>query len=84
MGHYTYILHSKEIDRYYVGFTSDALKERLRKHNTNHKGYTGKANDWVVVYFETYNSKKEAYAREREIKSKKSRDYIERLISSAG
>jgi len=33
------------INGYYVGYTCDDLKERLRKHNTNHKGYTGRAND---------------------------------------
>ena len=67
-----------------MGYTSDLLEERLRKHNTNHKGYTGKTNDWVIVYFDTYESRKEAYARERDIKSKKSRIYIEKLISSSG
>ena len=67
-----------------MGYTSDLLEERLRKHNTNHKGYTGKTNDWVIVYFDIYESRKEAYARERDIKSKKSRIYIEKLISSSG
>ena len=84
MKHYTYILYSEKINHYYVGYTSDLLEERLRKHNTNHKGYTGKTNDWVIVYFDTYESRKEAYARERDIKSKKSRIYIEKLISSSG
>ena len=84
MEYRTYILFSKTLNRYYVGFTSDALSERLRKHNTNHKGYTGRVNDWEVVYFEVYASKQEAYAREREINSKKSRSYIERLVASAG
>jgi putative endonuclease len=84
MNHYTYILFSKGINRYYVGFTSDKLEERIRKHNTNHRGYTGKTNDWVLVYFETFDSKTKAYFREREIKSKKSRIYIEKLIIKAG
>ena len=84
MKHYTYILYSETINHYYVGYTSDLLEERLRKHNTNHKGYTGKTNDWVIVYFDIYESRKEAYARERDIKSKKSRIYIEKLISSSG
>ncbi|WP_299336763.1 GIY-YIG nuclease family protein [uncultured Psychroserpens sp.] len=77
---HTYILFSETIDTYYVGYTCDDLIERLRKHNTNHKGYTGRANDWKVVYSETFVSKTEAYKREREIKSKKSRVYIKWLI----
>ena len=56
------------------------LEERLKKHNTNHKGFTGKANDWEIAYFEVFNSKEQAYFREREIKSKKSRKYIEKLV----
>ena len=82
MEHYTYILYSKALDGYYIGFTSGTLQERLRKHNTNHKGYTGRANDWIIAYFETYQTKTEAYERERFIKAKKSRKYIEGLISS--
>jgi putative endonuclease len=58
--------------------------ERLRKHNSHHKGFTGKANDWQFAYWQTYPSKEEAYRREREIKNWKSRKRIEKLIQSAG
>ena len=81
MDYFTYILYSKRIDKFYVGYTGLPLVERLNKHNTNHKGYTGKTNDWEVIYFEIFTSKNEAYEREREIKSKKSRKYIEKLIA---
>ena len=64
--YYFYILYSDKLDKYYIGHTSD-LQERLRRHNSNHKGFTGKGNDWVVVYTEIYTSKKLAYAREREV-----------------
>ena len=79
MAHYTYILFSKAIDRYYIGHTSN-LQERLRKHNSNHKGCTGKANDWIVVYSEAFDNKSEAYKRELEMKSWKSRTKIIHLI----
>jgi putative endonuclease len=78
---HTYILFSKTINSYYVGYTCNDLSERLRKHNTNHKGFTGRANDWIKVYSENHQSKTEAYARERYIKSRKSRLYIEELIN---
>jgi len=48
------------------------LPERLRKHNSNHSGFTGKYNDWKIVYSEKFVSKSEAYARERQIKKWKS------------
>lgn len=79
-----YIIYSNHIDHYYVGYTVDSLDERLRKHNTNYKGYTAKTNDWVLLYTETFISKTEAYSRERQIKRQKSRIYIENLIRSAG
>ena len=76
----TYILHSTEADKYYIGFTGDDIVERLRKHNTNHKGFTGKFNDWVVVYTKIFQEKELALNREKEIKNWKSRKMIEKLI----
>ena len=77
-----YILYSMQRDRYYVGYTGDDLCERLRKHNSNHSGFTGTAPDWKIVYTESFNTKTEAYARERQIKSWKSRKLIEKLTGS--
>ncbi len=77
---YLYILYSAKKDAYYVGHTGDVLAERLRKHNSDHKGYTGSVDDWIIVYTEQYLSKAEAYRREREIKSWKNRKRIEALI----
>jgi putative endonuclease len=56
------------------------IEERLRKHNTNHKGFTGGTGDWKLVYCETFELKERALAREKQIKSWKSRKMIEKLI----
>jgi len=80
---YCYILYSDTLDRYYIGHTQD-LSQRLQKHLTNHKGFTGRVSDWKVVYFEVFPTKTAAYARERAIKRRKSRKYIETLISNFG
>ena len=77
-----YIIYSANLDRYYIGFTSDLMDTRLRKHLANHKEFTGKHADWTVVYTEEYNSKKVAIQRERQIKSWKSRFQIEKLVRS--
>jgi putative endonuclease len=77
-----YILYSASRNRYYIGHTADDIKERLRKHNSNHKGFTGKAADWEIVYKEIYDSKKEAFYREKEVKKWKSRKLLEKLIGS--
>ena len=80
MGCCTYILFSLLANKYYVGSTNN-LYIRLKEHNTHHKGFTGKYNDWVLVYSENHATKEEAYSREREIKRWKSRKLIEKLIN---
>lgn len=79
-----YILHSESIDKFYVGHTCEDMDERLRKHLSEHKGFTSKAKDWKLVYSEDYAVKTEAYAREREIKNWKSKQRIIRLIAKVG
>lgn len=78
-----YILFSNTKDRYYVGYTSEELAERLRKHNSNHEGFTGGLGDWQIKYKEVYNSKAVALQREKKIKNWKSRKQIEKLIISS-
>ena len=78
--YYVYILYSKTIDRYYIGYTNSP-DERLYKHNKRHKGYTAQVDDWVLRYQETYPTKTDAIKRERQIKRWKSRKMIEQLLS---
>jgi len=78
--YFVYILFSETINKFYIGQTSN-LSERLKKHNSHHKGFTGKANDWKIMYHEIFESKNEASNREREIKSWKSRIKIEKIIA---
>ncbi|MEO9534406.1 MAG: GIY-YIG nuclease family protein [Crocinitomicaceae bacterium] len=78
----TYILYSEELDKFYVGYTGDEIDERLRKHNSNHKGFTGKASDWKVVWKEEFENKSDAFSREKEIKNWKSRKMIIKLVQS--
>ncbi|MBM3177554.1 MAG: GIY-YIG nuclease family protein [Bacteroidetes bacterium] len=77
-----YILYSPSRDRYYLGYTSDQIQERLRRHNSKHKGFTGSQEDWQISFLEQYPDKISAYARERSVKSWKSRKKIEALIKS--
>jgi putative endonuclease len=79
---FTYILYSEKLDRYYIGSTGDDIYERLRRHNSNHKGFTGRTDDWKIVYSEKYNSKPDALTREKSLKSLKSRVKLEELIRS--
>jgi putative endonuclease len=72
-----YILHSIQLDKFYIGHTCDDLEERLRKHISNHTGFTSKAKDWKIAYSE----KSAAYARERSVKEWKSKKMITELVS---
>ncbi|MFM7217237.1 MAG: GIY-YIG nuclease family protein [Bacteroidota bacterium] len=75
-----YILYSKSADRFYIGFTKEDLAQRLRRHLSNHRGFTARAKDWMVVYQENHADKKLALARERELKSWKDKQRILKLI----
>ncbi|MDP1844544.1 MAG: GIY-YIG nuclease family protein [Sediminibacterium sp.] len=77
----TYIIYSIKQNAYYVGFTSDFLQERLRRHNTRHKGFTGKTGDWELKYSKSFEEKADAIAFEQQIKKWKSRKMIEELIA---
>ena len=80
---YTYIIYSPSLDQYYIGHTEN-VENRLFRHNNSGSKFTKKTNDWVVKYTEEFSTKAEAATRELEIKKKKSRKYIQWLISSAG
>jgi putative endonuclease len=77
-----YILFSPSANKYYIGFTGDSMEERLRKHNTNHKRFTGGIGDWQIANTESFATKDEAMQRESTVKKWKSRKMIEALIKA--
>ncbi|MHB0756871.1 GIY-YIG nuclease family protein [Polaribacter sp. M15] len=79
MPYFLYILYSKNLDKYYVGVSVN-IEERLQRHLSNHKGFTSRAKDWQIVYFEKYENRLLALKREKRIKNWKSRKMIEKLI----
>ena len=78
---YTYIIQSQKNGKYYTGSCSD-IDERIKRHNEGATPSTKTGRPWKLVYSESYESNSDALKREREIKNKKSRKYIEYLISS--
>ena len=74
-----YIIYSASLDRYYVGSTGN-IEDRMFRHNNSGSKSTKSASDWVLVYSEDFETRSEAVQRELEIKGKKSRKYIERLV----
>jgi putative endonuclease len=75
---YVYILQSKKDFSYYVGQCHD-LDCRMSKHADGMSKYTSSKRPLRLVYFEMVNSRSEAINKEKEIKKKKSKIYIEQL-----
>lgn len=76
-----YILQSERDGSYYVGQTSD-VEKRLERHNRGTERSTRGRGPWKLVYLEAYGTRGEAMQREAEIKARKKRAYIEKLIAA--
>ncbi len=75
-----YILYSKKLNRFYIGYTSD-FDTRLEFHkNAESHKFTANAHDWELFLRIPCDSKKQALTIEKHIKNMKSKTYIENLI----
>ena len=63
----------------YLGL-DELFYKKFKKIISDHKGFTSKTKDWIIIYSENFNSKSEAYKREQEITSWKSSSKILKLI----
>ncbi len=77
--YYTYVLKSDRNFGYYIGYSSD-VELRLKTHNSGTVIATKNLRPWRIFYVEEFQDEKDARARERQIKSWKSRNAIEKLI----
>lgn len=80
--YYVYILQSQKTGNYYVGSTQD-VGRRFRKHQNGLSMATRGKGPWFLVHVEEFEIKTSALKREFEIKSKKSRDFIRKIIYGA-
>ena len=79
MEHLVYILHSENLSRFYIGYTSN-LEVRLTFHqNPDPQKFTYNANDWLLFLKIDCESQKRALAIEKHIKQMKSSVYIRNL-----
>ena len=79
---FVYILRSKFDDGYYIGYTSD-LNERIREHNSGKTKSLKHRLPLELLYSEEYESKRDAKAREAQIKSWKGGDAFKNLLISS-
>jgi putative endonuclease len=83
---YTYVIWNEQRDKIYIGHT-DNLQDRLKRHNkilpSKNKSFTSKNNGvWGLVHFEEFKTRKEAIAREKQLKSAQGRKFIRGIIKN--
>ncbi|WP_426014527.1 GIY-YIG nuclease family protein [Caulobacter sp. DWR2-3-1b2] len=68
MAFYTYIVASQRNGTLYIGSTDDLLR-RIEEHRDESRGgFTAKYGCVMLVWYEVYESRDEAFKRERRIK----------------
>lgn len=84
---YTYVIMSKKDKRWYTGCTSD-LRKRFKDHNNNLITATKGRGKFEIIYYEACLNKKDAFAREKYLKSGMGKRYLrnrlKRFLSLTG
>ncbi len=80
-----YIIYSKNLNKFYIGITSEGILKRLEKHNNHNYGshFTSKADDWEIAIDIPCDSASMARRMEIYIKKMKSRIFIQKLIKDS-
>lgn len=76
-----YIIKSLVNGKYYIGCTSN-LEERLNAHNRGSNHSTKNYRPWRLIGNEEYADRKDAYHREKQIKSYKGGKAFKELIKN--
>ena len=71
---YVYLLRNSE-GQFYTGCTSD-LRRRVGQHNNGESTYTSYRGPYVLIYYEACLDIKDAYAREKYLKSGMGKRYL--------
>ena len=82
MTYFVYILRSVKDGSYYVGSTQD-VQERVERHNQGRSKYTKTKRPWELVYSLEFPNRASALDREKEIKGRKSKAYIDSLVGTS-
>jgi len=65
---------------FYIGYTHN-LEKRLNEHNEGRSKYTSRKMPWKLVYFETFDLKRDAIIREKQLKKYRNTKYLEKIIN---
>ena len=78
---YTYVLHSKKDNKFYVGFTGD-LKLRFEQHNKGYVDSTKNRRPLELIYYEACLDQGDAIRREKYLKSYHGKMFIKTRLKS--
>lgn len=81
MMHYVYALYSRKLDKFYIGVTNNLLK-RIKEHKSGKVHTTYRMKDFELAYYEACLSKKDATARERQLKTGFGRGYLRKRLKN--
>lgn len=77
--YYVYILYSKKLNKFYIGYTEN-IKRRVKEHNQGNSKFTTNGIPWVVVYYEAFMYKEDAEREEKFLKTGKGRERKKYLL----
>lgn len=76
---YTYLLLSKKDKHWYAGCT-DNLRKRFKEHNEGSVISTKGRGPFIIIYYEACLSGKDAFAREKFLKSGMGKRYLKNRL----
>lgn len=78
--HYTYVVLSEQVGRFYTGYTAD-LRKRIGEHQHGRVRWTASRQPVRLVYYEACLSQEDALRRERFLKSGKGKRYLRNRLA---
>jgi len=79
---WVYILYSESADKFYVGSSSNPQGRLLAHNHPLNKGWTKRYQPWEIAFSKVFETKAEAEANEKKIKSYNSKKMIQQIIKS--
>lgn len=77
--HFVYVLYSKKLGKKYIGETKQ-LDKRYEQHVSGNVITTSRSDDYKIVFYEAYLSKKDALRREKYLKSTKGKRALAKML----
>ena len=84
MAFYVYVLYNVETGKLYKGHTQN-LEKRLAEHTSGHTKTTSHhSGAWKLIYYETFETREMAIAREKYFKTAAGRKFLKNKVDWSG